>query len=157
MLASKPRRRARHGAAAVECAVVMTLLIPLLLGTWEVGRLVQVQQLLQNAAREGGRQAAAGNYPTATIQQTMVTMLNANGIPCTTSNVTITNLTSSARNDPTTANQLDEFQVTVSIPFNSVRWVLLNQITSTTQLTATVYWYSVRDLPFTVNTTIPLN
>jgi Flp pilus assembly protein TadG len=147
----------RHGAAAVECAVVLTLLIPILMGTWEVGRLVQVQQLLQNAAREGGRQAAAGSFNTASIQQTMVTMLNANGIPCTTSNVTITNLTDASRNDPTTANQLDEFQVTVSIPFNSVRWVLLNQITSTSQLTATTYWYSVRDLPFNVNTNIPLN
>jgi Flp pilus assembly protein TadG len=156
MLTNKPTSKQRLGAAAVECAVVMTLLVPILLGTWEVGRLVQVQQLLQNGAREGGRQCAAGSQNTAAIQQTVVTMLNANGIPCTASNVTITNLTSSSRNDPSTANQLDEFQVTVTIPFNSVRWVLLQQITSTTQLTATTYWYSMRDLPFNINTNIPL-
>jgi Flp pilus assembly protein TadG len=156
MLANKSQAKRRHGAAAVECAVVMTLLVPMLLGTWEVGRLVQVQQLLQNASREGGRQCAAGTQNAATIQQLVVSMLNANGIPCTTSNVTITNLTNSARSDPTSANQLDEFQVTVSIPFNSVRWVLLKQITSTTQLTATTYWYSMRDLPLNINTNIPL-
>jgi Flp pilus assembly protein TadG len=156
MLINKPQARRRHGAAAVECAVIMTVLVPMLLGTWEVGRLVQVQQLLQNAAREGGRQCAAGFQNAASIKQHMVTMLNANGIPCTASNVTITNLTNSARSDPTSANQLDEFQVTVSIPFNSVRWVLLQHITPTTQLTATTYWYSVRDLPLNINTTIPL-
>jgi Flp pilus assembly protein TadG len=157
MLVNKPQARWRHGAAAVECAVVMTLLVPMLLGTWEVGRLVQVQQLLQNASREGGRQCAAGNQNAAAIQQHVVSMLNANGIPCATSNVTITNLTNASRSDPSAANQLDEFQVTVSIPFNSVRWVLLKQITSTTQLTATTYWYSMRDLPLNINTNIPLN
>ena len=58
-----------------------------------------------------------------------------NGITCTTSNVTVTNKTSSARNDPTTANQMDQFHVSVQIPFDSVRWVLLNKITKTQNLT----------------------
>src|SRR5580704_8990192 len=109
MLTNKPISKRRHGAAAVECAVVMTLLVPILLGTWEVGRLVQVQQLMQNAAREGGRQCAAGNLNAAAIQQLVASNLNANGIPCTTGNVTITNLTNASRSDPSTAAQLDEF------------------------------------------------
>jgi len=45
----------------------------------------------------------------------------------------------------------------VSIPFNSVRWVLLNQITPTTTLNAEVDFYSMRDVPLNINTTIPLN
>jgi Flp pilus assembly protein TadG len=156
MLITRPSKPARHGSAAVECAVVLILLMPLLLGTWEVGRLLQVQQLLQNAAREGGRQAATGRVNTAGVQQAVVNYLTNNGITCSTTNVTVTNLTSAARPDPSNCNQLDEFQVTVTIPFNSVRWVLLKQITPTTQLTASAYWYSMRDVPLTINTNIPL-
>ena len=36
-------------------------------------------------------------------------------------------------------------------------FVLLNQITSTTQLSAQASWYSMMDVPLTINTTIPLN
>lgn len=51
--------RPRSGVAAVETAVVLTfLLVPLLIGIWEMGRLVQVQQIVANSAREGARLAA---------------------------------------------------------------------------------------------------
>ena len=51
----------RRGVAAVELAfVTMLLIIPLMLGIWEVGRLVQVQQIVSNAAREGARLSAQG-------------------------------------------------------------------------------------------------
>jgi Flp pilus assembly protein TadG len=150
------RPRARHGAAAIEFAVVIILLAPLLIGVWEVGRLVEVQQILSNAAREGGRQASTGTKTIAGIQQDVVNYLARFGINTPTSSVTVTNLTSSDRPDPTTANQLDMFQVSVTIPFNSVRWILLNQVTSTTQLTGTASWVSMRDIPINVNTNIPL-
>ncbi len=151
------RHEPRRGAAAVEFAVTALFLVPLLIGLWEVGRMMEVQQLLANAAREGGRQASTGNVDTASVQNTVVSYLTRNGIPCTTSMVTVTNLTSSSRPDPTGANQADQFQVTVTIPFNSVRWVLLNQITNVTSLTASANWVSMKDLPISVNTTIPLN
>jgi Flp pilus assembly protein TadG len=151
------RHQPRRGSAAVEFAVVALFLVPLLIGVWEVGRLVEVEQLMANAAREGGRQASTGNVNTAGVQNTVVSYLTRNGIPCAASNVTVTNLTSSSRSDPTTANQFDQFQVTVTIPFNSIRWVLLNQITNTTQLTASANWFSMKDVPISVNNTIPLN
>ncbi|MBN9122467.1 MAG: pilus assembly protein [Planctomycetes bacterium] len=51
----------RRGVAAIELAfVTMLLVIPLMIGIWEVGRLVQVQQIVSNAAREGARLAAQG-------------------------------------------------------------------------------------------------
>lgn len=58
----RPTRCARRsGAAAVEMAVVMNLvLVPLMLGVWEVGRLVHVKQVVVNATREGARLAAQG-------------------------------------------------------------------------------------------------
>lgn len=40
-------------------AVVMNfVLVPMMLGLWEMGRLVQVQQIVSNSAREGARLAA---------------------------------------------------------------------------------------------------
>ena len=49
----------RRGVAAVELAfVTLMLVIPLLIGIWEVGRLVQVQQIVSNSAREGARLSA---------------------------------------------------------------------------------------------------
>jgi Flp pilus assembly protein TadG len=153
----RSRFERRHGSAAVEFAVTALFIVPLLVGLWEVGRLVEVQQLLANAAREGGRQASTGSVNVAGVQATVVSYLMRNNIPCSTSNVTVVNKTSSARPDPTTANQFDQFEVTVTIPFNSVRWVLLNQITNTQNLTAAADWFSMKDVPITVNSNIPLN
>jgi Flp pilus assembly protein TadG len=157
----------RRGTAAVEFAVVLVLLMPLLVGLWEVGRLVEVQQILANAAREGGRAAAAGKKTPAQIQTDVVAHLADSGImvnkggtwkTVTASDVTITvtNLTNSSRPDPSTANQLDHFQVQVTIPFNSVRWVLLSQLTNVTTMSATADWYSMKDVPITINQNIPL-
>ena len=52
--------RQRNASACVECAVCLLFLVPLLIGLWEVGRLVEVEQFLNNAVREGGRQASTG-------------------------------------------------------------------------------------------------
>jgi Flp pilus assembly protein TadG len=55
------RRQTRRGVASVELAfVTMLLVVPLIIGIWEVGRLVQVQQIVSNAAREGARLSAQG-------------------------------------------------------------------------------------------------
>lgn len=63
----RPRAAPRSGAAAVEFAVVMNLVLaPLMIGVWEMGRVVYVQQLVASAAREGARLAAQGQ----TINQT---------------------------------------------------------------------------------------
>jgi hypothetical protein len=50
----------RHGVAAVELAVLMVPLLILFLCVIELGRLIQVDQLMTNAAREGARMAAQG-------------------------------------------------------------------------------------------------
>lgn len=148
---------ARGGVAAVELAVVLPLLVLLLLGIWEVGRMVEVQQLLANAVREGGRQASTGVKTSIQIKDVVVRYLQQNGISTVSANdVTVTNLTDPSR-PPNQANQLDHFRVTVTIPVNSVRWILLNQITPAQNLTASADWYSMRDIPITVDNAIPLN
>ena len=49
----------RIGTATVELAAVMLFcIVPIMIGVWEMGRFVQVQQIVSNATREGARMAA---------------------------------------------------------------------------------------------------
>jgi hypothetical protein len=58
-------RSNRRGVAAVELTfVTMLFIVPLLFAIWEVGRLIQVKQIVANSAREGARLAGQG----ATLQ-----------------------------------------------------------------------------------------
>lgn len=158
MLILKKHVRRRRGVAAVEFAIVLPVLILMLVGLWEVGRMVMVQQLLANAAREGGRAASTGSKSVAQVKDAVVRYLTVNGIPkVTTADVTVVNLTSGGSAEPTAANQLDHFQVTVTIPFNNVRWIMMDQITSITTLSGQAEWYCMRDIPLAVTSTIPLN
>jgi Flp pilus assembly protein TadG len=154
LIQRRPERR--RGAASVEFAVIALFLVPLLIGVWEVGRLVEVQQYLSNAVREGGRQASTANRNADEVKQVVVKYLTSNGIPASVNDVTVVNLTSSSRNDPTQGEQLDHYRVSITIPFNSVRWILLNQITNQTTLSASADWYSMRDVPLAIDPTIPL-
>jgi Flp pilus assembly protein TadG len=63
--------KARRGAAVVETAVVLNVLLLILLGIFEYSRLVMIRQLMLNAARESARLAVVGtaaNPPTTTAQ-----------------------------------------------------------------------------------------
>lgn len=72
-------------------------------------------------------------------------------------NVTFTNLTDSTVTDPTNCTQLDKFTITVTLPFDNVRWSLTKVFTPTgTQAQGSVTWYSMKDLPVSVSTTIPI-
>lgn len=50
--------RREHGAVAVEMAILLPLLLVILIGTMEFGRVFNVQNSLSQAAREGARHAA---------------------------------------------------------------------------------------------------
>jgi Flp pilus assembly protein TadG len=67
----------RRAATLVEMAIVLGICLLILFGIYEYGRLVMVQQLVQNAAREGARQAVTGTTTLATsdIQNTVTTYL----------------------------------------------------------------------------------
>ena len=158
MLIRKRPMPRRTATAAVELAVCLPMLVIVLTGIWEVGRMVQVQNLIANAAREGGRQAAAGLNNNATICQNVTNYLNMNGLTnVTVNNVTLTNLTSGARSNPQNANQLDEFQLNITVPYSSIQWSTVAQITPTSELTSATFWYSLLDTPASVNAVIPTN
>lgn len=152
-----PKPNARPGVAAVEFACVLPVMALLVIGLWEVGRMAEVQQYLNNACREGARQASTGVKTSAQVKQVVVDYLAQKGLSSvTTSNVTVTSVSNTSITDPINANQLDQFRVSVSVPFANVRWVALNQITGVTNLTASADWYSMRDIPITVSSSIPL-
>jgi Flp pilus assembly protein TadG len=176
--------RSRPGAAAVEFAVVLPLIFLLLVGTWEVARLVQVHAILSNAAREGARLAAQGQIINLTGAYTQIAVSDTDpAAPDVTS--TVTNYVRAAdpnfRNwqgistsgmtvtfafidaagtpvgsgaQPWQAYKGQRFRVTATLPYDNFRWTTLNLLNVKT-ITATVDWMSMIDDPFQVNTTLP--
>ena len=67
---SRTGRRKRHGAAAVETAMVLSAFVLLVFGIYEYGRLLFMKDLLDNAAREGARYAVVntGSVTTSALQ-----------------------------------------------------------------------------------------
>jgi Flp pilus assembly protein TadG len=131
----------------------------LVLGIWEVGRLVQVSQIVDNAAREGARQAASGSMTDPAIKAAVCQYMHDAGLPDYSSQansiVTVTNLNQPGV-DSTNAAQLDHIQVTVSIPFKDVRWIALYLVTNNnTKITGQADWYSTRNKDFPAVVTSP--
>jgi Flp pilus assembly protein TadG len=145
MLHVPSRQRARRGTAIVEFAVLLPLIVALLFGIWEVGRLIEIQQLLSNAAREGGRQASIGQLSNAEVRQVVVTYLQKAGLSTGNVVVNVADVTSPGT-DVTDAQQLDQLSVTVSIPVSDVRWLALDFFVAPgARLNAQAMWYCVRD------------
>lgn len=167
----------RRGVAALEFAAVLPLLLLLLVGIWELGRIIHVQISLNNAARDGARLGAQANIVATTgaytqikfntgspnINDTIRAYLTAAGI--TNHNGLVIEFqfvetaaggasTASTTADPYLGAKNQRFRVRISIPYANVRWTTLTLINPTT-LTAEAYWQCLVDDPFTVNTTLP--
>jgi Flp pilus assembly protein TadG len=157
------RSNSRSGVAAVETAVVLPILAMFMIGLWEVGQLIETQQLLNNAAREGARRAATGSTTApytahyADIQSICTNYLTATNISTTGIQVTVTDVTQGAGPsfDPTTATQGDLLYVQVTLPFNNVRWALLPQLYTSTNISGGATWVSMVDLQVQVGTALP--
>src|SRR6476469_173585 len=119
-------RRYRHriGVAAVGAAVVLPFVVFLMIGLWEVGRMVWVTTILTNSCREAARLSAGGQtagtpVTVAMVQQDLKNYLTAAGFPTAAVNgavVTLTNLSGHSWTDPCDASPNDHFRVTVTIP-----------------------------------------
>jgi Flp pilus assembly protein TadG len=151
----------RRGVAIVELALVLPILLVLLLGIWEVGRLVQISQIVNNAAREGARKASTGINTYSDVSTTVTNYLttagitNLSGLQVQVFNVTQGNAGPSY--DPSKATQLDQLKVIVSLPLSNVQWALVNMLITdpNTQITATAVWLSNQDLAYPTNITPP--
>lgn len=170
------RRSPRSGVAAVELAIVSVgILVPVMIGIWETGRLIEVKQLVSTAAREGARLAAQGyvidatgqtievkaNTGTPNVAEVAYQSLIASGLTnLQKSDVTTTFQFTTATSggitptDPYLGERGEWFTVTVSIPWEKVRWVNLGILQPTT-VSYTVTWRMLIDDKFTVNETLP--
>ena len=177
--AMKIRRSAgarRAGVATVEAAVVLAvLLVPVIIGVWEVGRLVYAQQVVTNAAREGARLSAQGrvinrlgtpteiDFDTGTpnIKDTVYQALVTGGLSgIARADVTIkygfdgeTPTTNPAR-VPYQGIKSEKFRIIVSVPWDKVRWVNLGLVNPTV-VEFTVDWQMLVDDPFSLNVDLP--
>lgn len=158
----RSRTYSRSGTACVELAVVLPILVTLLLGIWEVGRMVEVTQIISNAAREGVRSAANGNVTATQVDTTVKNYLTAAGLNTTGYTVKVYNLTSNPNpaagapsDDPNQAARLDHLRVYVTLPFNNVKWIFLDQLTSVNSLSSQADWFVMRDEPLVVDTSMP--
>ncbi|HEX4128644.1 MAG TPA: TadE/TadG family type IV pilus assembly protein [Pirellulales bacterium] len=153
--AARRRLRQRRGAAVVEAALLLPVVLTLLLGMWEIGRMVEVYQVLNNAVREGGRQAAAGQLSNSQVQQVVTYYLAQAGLTTTNVTVTVSDLTTPGT-DATDATELDQLKIIATIPFADVRWSPATLVTnSTTTLSVTQLWYSNNNQAYPTNISVP--
>lgn len=120
----------------MECAVLLPLLLGLVLGVWEVGRMLEVHQLLTNAAREGGRLAAGGAPPADVTAHVRAYLLNA-GLSARVVDRTTTTYDDKAK----TAEGANAHRVVVSLRARDVMWVQLPLVTTAeSRVTAECVW-----------------
>jgi Flp pilus assembly protein TadG len=147
----------RRGTAAVELAFVLPILLVLLYGVWEVGRLIELQQIMSNAAREGGRQAALGIVTNAQIQTDVMNYLKNAGVPTQNATVTVTNVTEPGV-DASQAAQMDQLTVTVTVPVQDFSWIMIGYIIpSGSNLSSQAVWYSMQNTTYPAPADPPIN
>src|SRR5262245_60642408 len=168
MTSFRPGRQRRRGVAIVEFAFILPILVVVLLGVWEIGRMIQVQQVLKNAAREGARVAAQGfiindagapteihaNTGSPNVEATVRNYPREAGINTDGLQVRFSFVGTTRVSEPYQGVKGQAFRVEVKLPFNNVRWTLLG-LTNITELGANVTWRSLVDDPFTLDTNIP--
>jgi Flp pilus assembly protein TadG len=165
--------QARRGVSAVEMAVVtVAILLPTIIGLWEVGRLIYVTQVVSHAAREGARLAAQAYTINSSGQ--VVEIRRAAGVPNVTNTVYQTlragglaqlqptdvnvefQFTSgdTSRTEPYQGERGQTFFVRVTVPWSRVRLINLGLI-NPTQVQFTAHWQMLIDERFSINDQLP--
>ena len=109
--------RSEKGAALLEAAMTIPLLLLVAIGTLEFGRAYQTWQVLTNAAREGARMAVLPNQTQSAVVQRVRNYMQAGQLPrYNTASVTVnSSATITVNGAPVQASQ-----VTVDYPFNFI-------------------------------------
>ena len=108
----------RRGLAVVEFEVIAPFLVFLTIGLIELAHGYQVKEVLTDAVRRGGRNAALPSTSSAAIQSDVQSVLSKNNITSADATVTIT--VNGASVDASTAKTGDQIAVKVSIPVSKV-------------------------------------
>lgn len=122
----------RKGAALMECAVMLPVLMMMVLGILEIGSALRASTILQSACREAGRLTAMdwryithdNQTPNAKVTQDLKNFVTAAGLRGNDTTVTIT-YADGARAGQTfdladTANDLQFVKVEATLPYSSV-------------------------------------
>ncbi len=189
---SKAAKVRRRGVAAVEFAFCFPIMLLILFGMWEVGRITEVQNVSWNSAREGARDASMGQanllavannlqiylqgsepgafgkgHSTSMVDPSTLTPPitlppNTYGYTCwdNTANIelftmTFKDITNPSVADPTGMSQLDVYELTIQVPYSSIGWLPVPQITGMTRMYTTVDWASLVDSPFQTVQSLP--
>jgi Flp pilus assembly protein TadG len=119
------RLRNERGAALLETAITLPIILMISVGIFEFGRAYQVQQVLTNAAREGARVAVLADYTDAQVTTVVRTYLTDGGLtavnPVILRNVAVAPATGS--------------RVTINYPFN---FMVLNPVARLVTPTSTL-------------------
>ena len=110
MTRTHTRRRGERGAALLEAAITIPIILLVSVGIFEFGRAYQTQQVLTNAAREGARLAVLEGPTDADIRTRVNGYLSSGGL---------TTLSDS------------NIQVNRAVPFNGSATITASQITIT--------------------------
>jgi len=108
-------RPSRRGVAAVEFAIISPVLVLLILGMIEFGRMMMMQQILTNASREGARRAIVETTTNGEVVSVVNDYLASTGIAGATVTVSPTDLGAIALGDPVT--------VRVTTPYSANSWL----------------------------------
>ncbi len=134
---TKLRRTSRTAAVAVEFAFVAPILISTVMGIVELTRAYDVQNELETAVREGARFAAMdregmlqeGQTTNDKLIQDVKNYLGTMGIPAEDIGIQVLAAGSTSEtfdlDDP--ANDLQLFQVAVSVPFSSISYLPVDE------------------------------
>ena len=112
------RIREDRGAAIIEVALTLPLLLLVSVGIFEFGRAYQTWQVLTNAAREGARMAVLPNSSDSAVRTRVVTYMQTGQLPEAT-NATI-EITHDESIDLGGAGSSTGSQVTVRYPFSFI-------------------------------------
>jgi Flp pilus assembly protein TadG len=119
----RPRRRAANaGTATLEFGIVAPVLVLLMFGALEFGRMIWEIQQLQLVSQQTARCVAIGSSACPTPASYAVTQASARGVVgLGTSNVAVATVSSSTSPAPTCVppNANTMVQVTISLPFTS--------------------------------------
>jgi Flp pilus assembly protein TadG len=111
------RFRSQRGAAIIETAVTLPILLLVCVGIFEFGRAYETVQVMTNAAREGARVAILPNQPVGAAEGRVRTYLSMGGLQHDAAvGVSITNVTLSMGAAGTASGS----QVTVTYPFSFI-------------------------------------
>ena len=121
--------RGRRGAAAVEFAIVAPVFVLLIFGMIEYGRMIMVQQIITNAAREGSRRVVLETAEVLEIETSVREYLESCSIKATGSSksdvtVQIQNQDGTViRNDKDLPPPGEPVSVVVSFQYTHASWL----------------------------------